>query len=78
MPGRILKILVSESQQVNLNQPLFIVESMKMENEVVSPIAGRVKRINSQVDALISVGDTIIELEPGENGNDKDNSSQKK
>lgn len=78
MPGRVLKILVSESQQVNLNQPLFIVESMKMENEVVSPIAGRVKRINSQVNDLISVGDTIIELEPGEDGNDKNNSSLKK
>lgn len=63
MPGRILKILVSESQNVKVNQPLFIVESMKMENEVQSPISGRVEKINFQENALISVGDVVIELE---------------
>jgi biotin carboxyl carrier protein len=63
MPGRILKILVSESQNVKVNQPLFIVESMKMENEVVSPISGKVVKINFDENSLISVGDVVIELE---------------
>lgn len=67
MPGRILKILVSESQEIEVNQPLFIVESMKMENEVQSPIGGKVKSINFKENDLVSVGDTIIEIEQQKN-----------
>jgi biotin carboxyl carrier protein len=63
MPGRLLKLLVSENETVEVNQPLFIVESMKMENEVQSPIAGKVKKIHFEENALVSVGDPIVELE---------------
>lgn len=63
MPGRILKILVSEQENVQADQPLFIVESMKMENEVRSPGTGKVKKINFEENALVSVGDPVVELE---------------
>jgi len=63
MPGKLLKIFVSQDEVVEAGQPLFIVESMKMENEVRSPIAGKVKKINYEVNALVSIGDPIIELE---------------
>ena len=63
MPGRILKILVGKNQQVKNNQPLFILESMKMENEVQSPRDGKIARINFKVNDLVSLGDPIIELE---------------
>jgi len=63
MPGRILKILVKENQSVKMNQPLFILESMKMENEVQSPRDGKISKIHYQVNDLVSLGDPIIELE---------------
>ncbi len=63
MPGRILKIMVSEKQVVKLNVPLFIIESMKMENEVLSPRDGKVQKINYKVNDLVSVGDPIVEFE---------------
>ena len=63
MPGRILKILVSEKQSVKAHQALFIVESMKMENEVQSPKAGKVAKINFKENDLVSVGDAVIELD---------------
>lgn len=62
MPGKILKILVKEGQEITQNERLFIVEAMKMENEVKSPRAGIVKKINFSESDLVSVGETVVEL----------------
>jgi biotin carboxyl carrier protein len=45
MPGKVVKILVATGQTVEENQPLIIVEAMKMENELRSPKAGKIGRI---------------------------------
>jgi biotin carboxyl carrier protein len=42
MPGRLLAVEVSEGQTVAEGQGLFIVEAMKMENEIRASHAGRV------------------------------------
>lgn len=67
MPGKILKILVAENDTVVLKQPLFIVESMKMENQVCSHMPGRVIKINFKNNDLVSTGDVVIELEKIQN-----------
>ena len=63
MPGSLVKLLVSRGDEVEEGQTLAIVEAMKMENELRSPIKGVVRRVNfaegNQVDAL----QPIIELE---------------
>ncbi len=63
MPGSVVKIFVSEGNEVKEGQVLTIVEAMKMENELKSPIKGKVKKVNfsegEQVDAL----QPIVELE---------------
>ena len=64
MPGKILKIFVAENDHVQAKQNLVIVEAMKMENNIVSPIEGTVKRINFKEGDLIDTGQPIIELEP--------------
>jgi biotin carboxyl carrier protein len=63
MPGKILKIFVKEGQRIKQNDRLFIVEAMKMENEVKSSRSGVVKKINFKENDLVSVGETIIEVE---------------
>src|SRR5262245_47107234 len=45
MPGKVIEVLVSEGDSVEKGQGLVIVEAMKMENEVRSPITGEVKEI---------------------------------
>lgn len=45
MPGNILKILVSQGQQVNEGDTLIILEAMKMENEIVASKAGSIAQI---------------------------------
>lgn len=64
MPGKIVKILVSKGTAVAAKQPLVIVESMKMENEIRSPIAGIVESINFSEGDLVQPGQSIIELKP--------------
>ena len=45
MQGKIIDIKVSEGQQVQEGQMLMILEAMKMENEIVSPVSGTVVKV---------------------------------
>lgn len=53
MPGTILACNVAAGQTVASGQVLFILEAMKMENEIVAPCAGTVKQV------LVSKGSTV-------------------
>ena len=53
MPGKIIAVLVAVGDAVEKGQGLVIVEAMKMENEVRSPISGEVKEIK------VKPGDTV-------------------
>jgi biotin carboxyl carrier protein len=66
MPGKIVKILVREKDKVKKNQSLVIVEAMKMENEIRSPNAGMVKKINFKEGDLVDAAEPIVELESEE------------
>ncbi len=56
MPGNILKILVSQGQQVQEGQVLMVLEAMKMENEIVAPKAGAVAQILVSKGAVVETG----------------------
>ncbi len=63
MPGKIVKILVEEGQEINEKQPMVIVEAMKMENQVNALAAGTVKKINFKDGDQVDTETPIIELE---------------
>ncbi|AJA49642.1 pyruvate carboxylase [Clostridium pasteurianum DSM 525 = ATCC 6013] len=62
IPGTILKILVSEGEEVKENQPLMIVEAMKMETRVSAAVSGTVKSINVTEGQQVKAGELLIEL----------------
>jgi len=64
MPGKVIKINVSEKEEVRKNQTLAIVEAMKMENEIKSSIEGYVKKIFVSEGDLVDSEKPLIELEP--------------
>jgi biotin carboxyl carrier protein len=64
MPGKVVKILVKEGERVTQKQPLVIVESMKMENEIKSPANGTIKSIHFSPGDLVEPGKPIIRIEP--------------
>ena len=46
MPGLIVAVPVSEGQIVNAGDPLIVLESMKMENEIKAPRAGTIGHVH--------------------------------
>jgi pyruvate carboxylase subunit B len=56
IPGTIVRYLVKEGDEVKANAGIVILEAMKMENEIVSPIAGKVKSTNYKPGDKVSGG----------------------
>ena len=63
MPGVILKLLVSQGQQVTKGAPLVILEAMKMEHVIAAPRDGTVAAINCKEGELVQPGNDLIELQ---------------
>lgn len=62
MPGTILRLLVNIGDEVKENQPLMILEAMKMENEVVANHAGKVAGIHVNQGQVVNAGDALITI----------------
>ena len=63
MPGLILEINVSVGQEVKENDPLLILEAMKMENCFLSPRDGIIKAIAVEKGNAVDKGQLLIEFE---------------
>ena len=62
MPGRIVRILVEEGMPVEEGQALIVVEAMKMENELKSPVTGTVSKICVAEGDQVQARSTLIEF----------------
>lgn len=63
MPGLILDIHVKLGQEVKENDPLLILEAMKMENVIVSPRGGIIKSIAIEKGNAVDKNQLLIEFE---------------
>ena len=63
MPGLILEINVEVGQEVKENDPLLILEAMKMENSFLSPRDGIIKSIAVEKGNAVDKGQLLIEFE---------------
>lgn len=63
MPGLIVALPVTEGQEVEQGHNLAILESMKMQNELRAPRAGRVGRIHVQVGDSVDQKQVLLTLE---------------
>ena len=62
MPGTILDILVTEGQVINKGDIVFILEAMKMENEIAAAADGTVAKIYTSKSATVSAGDPLLTI----------------
>jgi len=60
--GKVLKILVSEGQDIKANEALVIIEAMKMENRVFARISGKVTGIKIKEGAAVTTGDELMRI----------------
>jgi len=63
MPGLILEISVAVGQTVKENDPLLILEAMKMENSFLSPREGVIKSIAVEIGQAVDKGQLLVEFE---------------
>lgn len=62
MPGNILDVFVKVGDRVVENQPIVILEAMKMENEIVAPNAGTIIAVHVTKGSPIDVGAPIVTI----------------
>ena len=63
LQGSIAKILVKVGDKVGPNDPLFVIEAMKMESTITAPVNGIVKKIHLAEKTLVEQDDLVVELE---------------
>jgi biotin carboxyl carrier protein len=56
---------VEDGEQVVVDQRLAVFEAMKMQHEILAPVAGTVTNIRAQVGQQMAAGDVILTLDDG-------------
>lgn len=62
MPGVVLKVLVSINDTVAEGDVIAVVEAMKMETEIKSPVAGTVTSVEIEVGSKVKNGDVLVTI----------------
>lgn len=62
MPGKILDIMVEENADIKQGEPIVILEAMKMQNEIVSSVNGKIKKIHIKQNDSVMKDDVMIEI----------------
>jgi biotin carboxyl carrier protein len=62
MPGKIIDVLVREGSAVLRGEPLLILEAMKMQNEIQSPVNGTVKAVHVKANTNVMKDDVLVEI----------------
>jgi pyruvate carboxylase subunit B len=65
MPGLVAKVMVSEGEQVTNGQGVFILEAMKMENEIRAPQSGLIEEILVRPGQAVEKGQILAKFGAG-------------
>lgn len=63
MPGKVVLLRVKPGDSVQAGDVLLVLESMKMENEIISPFSGVVKEVKVSEGSAVSIGEVLLILE---------------
>ncbi len=67
MPGLVVGVLLEVGAEVTSGQPIVVLEAMKMENDLSSPINGKIKEILVSKGQTVDLGDVLVVI-----GNDEE------
>lgn len=62
LQGMLSKVFVKKGQKVKKNEPMFVIEAMKMETTVTAPHGGEVKSTGLKEGALVNADDLVVTL----------------
>jgi pyruvate carboxylase len=63
MPGLVVRVAVSDGEQVTAGQKLFTLEAMKMETTIYAERAGKVAEVLVQAATQVEAGDLLLRFE---------------
>jgi biotin carboxyl carrier protein len=59
MPGKVVRVLAQQGDDVEAGQGLFVVEAMKMQNEIRSPKKGKLERLLVTEGRVVNAGEPL-------------------
>ena len=62
IPGLVTRIFHKPGDEVQAGEALFLMEAMKMENEIKSPVTGKIQKIHVAAGQTVEKGAVIIEI----------------
>jgi biotin carboxyl carrier protein len=63
MSGKVVRVIVSEGEEVEAGAGVIVVEAMKMQNEIKSPKKGTVRKLAAREGATVNAGETLAVVE---------------
>lgn len=63
IPGKVVRVLAAAGDSVEKGDGVVVVEAMKMQNELKSPITGTVKTVTAIEGATVSAGEVLATIE---------------
>ena len=63
MPGKIVEVMVEVGGEVIAGEAIIILEAMKMQNEISSPVDGVIKKISIRKNDSVMKDDLLLEIE---------------
>jgi len=60
MPGKLIDILVREGANILRGEPMLILEAMKMQNEILSPVNGKVIKVHAKANTNVMKDDVLV------------------
>jgi biotin carboxyl carrier protein len=62
MPGKIIDVLIREGANVLRGEPVVILEAMKMQNEIQSPVNGTIIKVHTKANVNVMKDDILVEI----------------
>jgi biotin carboxyl carrier protein len=62
MPGKIIDVMVREGSTILRGEPLVILEAMKMQNEIISPVNGTIVKVLAKPNTNVMKDDLLVEI----------------
>ena len=63
LQGKLSQILIKNGDEVKRNQPLFVIEAMKMETTIAANDAGKIKDIVLSPGSMVKTDDLVLVME---------------
>lgn len=62
LQGKLVKVFVKEGDAVSRNQPLFVIEAMKMESTITAPSDGKIKKVFLREGVMVEQDDCVVSI----------------